>query len=199
MFCTHRPTSLRSAPQRRVHRRLCGRAAGFTLIETALTTIIIGTGVLAIVAAQQTYVYKNDWAQRTGLAMMLANELRELTLSLPAHDPLTHTTYLGPEPGENSVADFDDLDDFAGVVVAGYGEGTTFDPPINAMRVPIPNLDGWRQHITVENVLPQSIDSTFSAPLGSTDMMRITVTVDYKGPRDTEPMVVTQTTWVIAR
>ena len=31
------------------------RARGFTLIETALATIIVGTGVLAIMSAQQAF------------------------------------------------------------------------------------------------------------------------------------------------
>ena len=39
---------------------------GFTLIEAALTTAIVGTGVLSIMAAQQAYLRKNDWAQRAG-------------------------------------------------------------------------------------------------------------------------------------
>ena len=66
------------SPSRR-HRR----DAGFTLIEAALTTVIIGTGVLAIVGAQQAYHQKNAWAQRTGTAMLLANEIREMTMPLP--------------------------------------------------------------------------------------------------------------------
>ncbi len=174
------------------------RSAGFTLIEAALTTVIVGTGVLAIVAAQQTYVYKNDWAQRTALGMMLANELRELTLTLPMHDPLTGDSNIGVEAGENSVADFDDLDDFAGPIVSGYGQGLTFSPPINALRQTLNDLEGWSQHIKVESVLPESLDSVFTAPLGSTDMMRVTVRVDYQGPNDSEPMTITEMTWVVS-
>ena len=79
------------------------RDSGFTLIEASLTTIIVGTGVLAILAAQQAFHKKNDWAQRSGTAMLLANELREFTLSLPQHDPITGDTNMGPELGENDV------------------------------------------------------------------------------------------------
>ena len=175
------------------------RDSGFTLIEAALTTIIVGTGVLAILEAQQNFHIKNDWAQRTGTAMLLANELRELTLSLPQNDPFTGTDNMGPEPDEADVQSFDDVDDFAGPVnpTTLLGPGTDFSPPINAMRNIIPDLNGWSQHIDVVNVFPDNIGSSFGQPLGSTDLMRVTVTINYQRPIDSEPSMVTQLTWVI--
>ncbi len=181
-------------PQNRNH-----RAGGFTLIEAALTTVIVGTGVLAMVAAQQAYHKKNDWAQRTGTAMLLANELRELTLTLPMNDPFTGDATLGPEADENGVADFDDLDDFAGPVAGGVGPGTGFDPPINALRQPIADMNRWSQQINVVNVLPDNISSNVGQPLGSTDLMRVTVTVNYQGPNAVAPTAVTQLTWVVGQ
>lgn len=181
-------------------RRKAGRfRRGFTLIEAALTTVIIGTGVLAIVSAQQAYLRKSDWAQRTSTGVLLANELRELTLSLPMHDPIAGSANLGPETGENSVADYDDLDDFAGTVTNGTGAGITFSPPINALRQPIANVNGWSQEIKVENVLADNISSTITQPLGSTDLMRVTVTVRYQGPQLPEGAVITQLQWVVGR
>lgn len=173
--------------------------AGFTLIEAALTTVIIGTGVLAIVAAQQAYHKKNDWAQRTGTAVLLANELRELTLTLPMHDPLTGDATLGPEASENGIADFDDLDDFAGTVSSGVGTGTTFDPPVNALRQQIPNMAGWSQVIQVVNVLPDNISTTITQPLGTTDLMRVTVTVRYQSPQAATPLTITQLSWLVTK
>lgn len=188
-------------------RTLRRRGGGFTLIEAALTTVIVGTGVLAIVAAQQAYHMKNDWAQRTGTAMLLANELRELTLSMPYHDPITATANLGPETNEYSIDGenqlvpdvrlFDDLDDFAGPVTGGTGAGLTFNPPINALRNTIDNMDNWTQSIIVENVLPDDISSTFAQPLATTDMMRVTVTVSYQDTTDASPQTLTQLTWVV--
>ena len=177
------------------------RRAGFTLIETALATVIVGTGVLSIMAAQQAYHRKNDWAQRTGAALLLANELRELTLTLPMHDPITGTASMGPEADEITVGDYDDLDDFAGVVTLGQGAGIVFDPPINALSLPIDDLDGWTQRIDVHNVLPQniSVSDELTQPLGTTDMMRINVTVFYQGPRDDEPITMTTLTWVVGQ
>ena len=181
-------------------RKLCPRAAGFTLIEAALTTVIIGTGVLAIVAEQQAYVQKNNWSQRTATGVLLANELRELTLSLPASDPLTGQTNFGPETGENSVADFDDLDDFAGEVdTNGIGAGTTFDPPVNALRQEIPDMGNWSQFIEVANVLPDNISSTFTQPLGTTDLIRVTVTIRFQSPQDNQPTTITTLSWVVGQ
>jgi len=175
------------------------RNSGFTLLEAALTTVIVGTGVLAMVAAQQAYHKKNDWAQRTGTAMLLANELRELTIPLPMNDPFTGDAVLGPEPDEVSVVNFDDLDDFAGVVVAGVGAGTNFDPPINALRQPIANMNGWSQQINVVNVLSDNISSPIGQALGSTNLMRVTVSVSYQPPTSAVPGTITQLTWLIDR
>jgi len=178
------------------------RTAGFTLIEASLAIVIVGTGVLAILAAQQAYHRKNDWAQRSSTGMLLANELRELTLSMPMHDPVTSDQVMGAEVNESTVADFDDLDDFAGdVSVGGYGEGLTFDPPINALRQQINDLPGWSQTIEVVNVFPDNINVTsdLAQPLGTTDMMRVTVSARYQGPRMDAPMTVAQLTWVVNR
>ncbi len=160
--------------------------------------IIVGVGVLGIMAAQQAYHKKNQWAQRTGTGLSLANELRELTLTLPMHDPIFGDANMGPEAGEATVADYDDLDDFAGVVDAdGNGAGLNFNPPINALRLPIDDMNGWTQQISVENVLPGNISSVFTQPLGATDLMRVTVTVSYQGPNDNGPATISQLVWVV--
>lgn len=177
-------------------RRPTRRRGGFTLIEAALTTVIVGTGVLAIVAAQQAYHRKNDWAQRTGTAVLLANELRELTLTLPQHDPIS-PSHMGPESNETSVTQYDDLDDFAGPVSNGVGAGITFSPPINALKQAIPNLSGWSQRITVANVLDDNISTTFTQPLGTTRLMRVSVDVSYQAPGAADPMLMTTLTWVV--
>ncbi|MEM7624280.1 MAG: hypothetical protein AAF333_01490 [Planctomycetota bacterium] len=177
-------------------------AGGFTLIEAALTMVIVGTGVLAMVSAQQAYHIKNDWAQRTGTAQMLANEIRELTLVMPHHDPITGSDTLGVESNEivggsadpeADVVNYDDLDDFT-----GGGGAVTFSPPINGLRLPIADLDQWAQEVSVENVLPESLGGA-AYPIGSTDMMRVTVTVTYQSPQMAAPEDVTSMTWVVSR
>ena len=183
-------------------RRRCRRDRGFTLIEAALTTVIVGTGVLSIVAAQQAYHQKNDWAQRTGTAMLLANELRELTMPMPAFDPITGQTFIGPEPGEAGIDDYDDLDDFAGVSVDGGATypGLTFNPPIDALGRTIPDMTAWSQQITVEGVLEENIGSGVALTPGTAGTLtRMTVNILYQGPNDAVPNVVTQLTWVVGQ
>lgn len=187
-----------TARSRRPGRRPAS-ARGFTLIEAALTTVIVGTGVLAIVAAQQAFHAKNDWAQRTGTAMLLANEIREMTLALPLHDPITGKQNLGPEPNEADVTLYDDLDDFAGTVdMSGFGAGLTFSPPIDALRQPVADMEAWTQKVTVENVLPDYISAAFGQPLGTTGTMRVTVEILYRNPVNGADESITSLTWLVA-
>jgi len=190
------PTPDSLLPKRRRQRR---RAGGFTLIESALTTVIIGTGVLAILAAQQAYHMKNNWASRTSTAMLLANELRERTLSLPLHDPITGTATLGPESDETVPLAYDDLDDFAGTVTAGIGEGQTFNPPINALGLPLSDMDAWTQTIKVEKVPADHVDTAFPLGLdtGASDMFRVTVAVLYRDPSSGADEAVTELSWIV--
>ncbi|MEM6333369.1 MAG: prepilin-type N-terminal cleavage/methylation domain-containing protein [Planctomycetota bacterium] len=209
-----RDLSFQTATRQRRPRR--GRR-GFTLIEAALATVIIGTGVLAIVAAQQAYHQKNEWAQRSGTAMLLANEIREMTLALPAHDPATQLANLGPEANEiigvtPDVTLFDDLDDFAGAVdpASGRGPGTLFNPPINALRQVIPGDDmaQWTQEIVVERVWQGFVAAPSSGTLpalnvledtatGDRTIVRVTVRVLHQGPNDPQPLEVTSLSWLV--
>ena len=172
-------------------------SGGFTLIEAALTTVIVGTGVLSIVAAQQAYHRKNDWSQRIGTAVLLANELRELTLTLPIYDPLYGTAQLGPRANQTTVASYDNVCDFAGTV-SGVGTGMTFSPPINALAQQIPSMSNWSQTINVTNVLPDNINATLTQPLGTTQMVRVTVSINYTDPRNTTTTLYT-TSWIVAQ
>lgn len=119
-----RTTSLRRAPRR-----------GFTLLETALSTIIIGVGVLAVVEAQQSFLQRNSWSTAGSTATLLAGEIREMTKRFPRHDRFSGGLYLldddnpasltgwGLETGETDALDVDDLDDLDGAV---FGSATEF-------------------------------------------------------------------------
>lgn len=171
---------------------------GFTLIETALAIVIVGVGVLAMMSAQQAFHRKNRWSTHASTATWLANEIREMTLALPRHDPVTSTSFWGPEPTEVSIADFDDLDDFDGE----DGEGVIFSSalnngPVNARREVIPNMDGWSQSVFVYNVDPQNIAADPDPSLdGQTSMMRVEVVVSYQGPTDPEPIEIVRVSWI---
>jgi Tfp pilus assembly protein PilV len=171
-----------------------GCRGGFTLLETALALIIVGVGVLAIVSAQQAFHRQNAWSTHAGIAAHLANEIREMTLNLTRHDPVTGATFWGPEPNEASLVDYDDLDDFD-----GNGNGTIFaaaleNGPINAQRQVIANMPGWTQIVTVVNV--QSSDINTVVADGTSNMMRMEVVITYQGPQDQQPIEMTRVSWI---
>lgn len=148
-------------------------AAGFTLLETALTLVIIGVGVLAMVEAQAAFIQSNLWSSHAASGNFLAQEVREFARTMSRHDPVRgldedNAYAFGREPGELTTDDFDDLDDLDGM---RFGFGGDMDGPINALGAVIPeiNLDGtinldnegnpepmngWAQTITVEKVEP---------------------------------------------
>ncbi len=174
-----------------VHR---SRRGAFTLIETALAIVIVGVGVLAMVSAQQALHKQNSWSTHASIATSLGNEIREMTLNLPQHDPVTGLAFWGPEPTEPSLTDYDDLDDFDGggngsIFSAALGNG-----PINAQRQVIGNMDGWAQIITVQNVDPANI-TTVRAD-GSTTLLKMEVIVTFQGPGDAEPLEITRVSWI---
>ncbi|MFM7050646.1 MAG: hypothetical protein ACKOYN_00730 [Planctomycetota bacterium] len=163
---------------------------GFTLIETALATIIVGTGVLAVVTAYQAFHIQNRWASQAAVGQRLGNEIRELTLRFPKQDPVTGIAVWGPEADETGVADYDDLDDFDGFQFSAE-DGTG---PINAMGEVITEMPGWSQSVIVQYIDPFEITEVM--PDRSTDLVRVRVTVRFKGPTDPAPVEVTSVSWI---
>lgn len=206
------------------------RARGFTLLETALAMVIVTTGVLAIMEAQGAFIRSNRWSSHEATATYLANEIRERLRTLPRHDPVTGLSLggggvvvgLGPEAGEVTPDDFDDVDDYNTVL---FGVGGTFNGPIDAFGEVIPEVDasgavvmsggspvsliGWSQYVLVEKVSPTDFSNvrpwnetqnpSGSFPGRTVDQypLRVTVTVFYQGPYDPAPQPVTSMSWVV--
>ena len=129
---------------------------GFTLIEAAMATVIIGVGVVAMVDAQQVFIRSNNWSSKASTAAFLANEIREMTRFMPKHDPVTRIEVntsggsallfgWGIESNEFTVDDLDDLDDFDGVSFSNFGTITgvsgLYLGPINGFGRVIPEID----------------------------------------------------------
>jgi hypothetical protein len=192
------PLGSRTAGQRRV--------PGFTLIETALATIIVGVGVLAMVGAQQAFHQQNNWSTHASIAERLGNEIREMTITLPRHDPVTGfdaDTGLGwgMEANEAWVGDFDDVDDFDGdgnglVFSADWDPDTDDNGPINARREVITNMRGWQQVVTVHNVDPFDI-SGVAVDDGSTTMVMVEVLVQFTPYGQSTPLEMARVQWIV--
>ncbi len=180
----------RCAPSRRPP---LSRARGFTLIEAAIATMIVGSGIVAVMGAQRAFHLQNEWAAQAATAQQLGAEMRELMLGLPQRDPVTNDDLWGAEPDESGAGDFDDLDDFDGAAFdAADGSG-----PLNALREPIADMDGWRQRVVVENIDPFELTRTVDD--GASDLMRITVVVERRAAAGEAPQECTRVSWIAPR
>lgn len=139
---------------------------GFTLIEAAMTTAIIGIAFASMLELFATCTRQNRAAASITTAAMLATHIRETMLPLPFSDPNPLSATFGAEAGETT-ASYDDVDDF---------NGLTFNPPIDAGRQPIPQLSQYSQTVSVVNVNPSLPSGTGTA--GSA--VRVTVTILYQ-------------------
>jgi type II secretory pathway pseudopilin PulG len=149
------------------------RRTGFTLVEAAITTAIIGLGFVAVMELFTGTTRQNATADHMTSAMMLAGQMEEMLALLPMDDPTTGSqTSFGPE--EASVAQYDDLDDFAGAA----GAGTTFSPPVDCRLQAIPSLSQYTQRITVTRVLPDALDVTLN---GYTGACRVDISISLVG------------------
>lgn len=199
----------RSARRRTTAR---GRRSAFTLFEAALATVIVGVGVVAMVEAQQAFLMKNAWSTHTSTAMFLANEIREMTRNMPRHDrfsgglyfedPAAHLVFRGwgAEGNEVTPIDFDDLDDFDGVVFGTAPNlpgpvSAVYDGPINAFGTVLPqvswngavvvdqngdplSLQGWTQYVEVDKCDPHDFtalraDDYWEAAVGATPELEV--------------------------
>ena len=171
------------------------RHRGFTLIESAMAIVIVATGVLAMVAAQQAWHQQNAWAERAAIGARLGNEIREMTFHIPRHDPVTGSATWGPEANEMDAADYDDLDDFDGLSGSGLVlSGLDGSGPVNAMRELIPGMSQWTQTVRVRNIDPANINVDVAD--AASNMMRVEVTIDWHGPGAVAPTTVTRVNWI---
>jgi type II secretory pathway pseudopilin PulG len=168
-------------------RRLARR--GFTLVETGLAIVILATAMLAMLSAQEAFYQQNRWGERASQAARLGNEIREMTMALPINDPVTTSATWGPESGESSMADWDDVDDFDGLDVSSTG-GTG---PIDSTGLAIPGMNNWRQSVTVKSVEPTELETVVAD--GSSEAVRVSVDVYWQASGSPDELITT-VTWV---
>ena len=183
----------RPAGLRTTRRPRHARARGFTLIEAAIATVIVGSGIVAVMGAQRAFHLQNEWAAQAAVAQSLGNELRELMRGLPQNDPVTNRDVWGAEPDEHGVRDFDDLDDFDGAVFDSADE----TGPIDALRAPLAGLVGWRQRVEVVCIDPFELTRTVAH--GASDLMRVTVVVERRDAAGGTPREWTRVSWIAPR
>ena len=140
--------------------------SGFSLIEVLIAILLVGLAIVSLVAANSAFTMANGAGTDLSTAEFLFEQIRELTTPLPVSDPdSTGWTYFGAETGE-SLADYDDLDDF---------DGKSFSPPISAHRDILNIFNAYNQQITVENVNASDFEQVESDR--STNFVRVTVKI----------------------
>ncbi len=167
------------------------RRSAFTLIESALATIIIGVGVLAIMTLFEACTRQNHAGARMTTAMLLAGHVQEMMEGLTFSDPIKEGSF-GKEPGEH-IFIFNDIDDF---------DGQKFNPPIDSTRSNIPSLAQYTQEISVMPVHPNQPSSNTNElkpdmPKTSyTGAARIRVRIFYRAQPADPPVEVYRAQWI---
>lgn len=95
-----------------MRRRIKARQ-GFTLMEVLIASAILSFITLGIVQAVSAGQARTLDALKRSRAQALAEVLLEEILAKPYADPEGETTF-GPDTGESSRADFDNIDDYHG-------------------------------------------------------------------------------------
>jgi len=148
---------------------------GFTLIEAAITTVIIGVGCVAMLELLGSGTLANNEGAELTTAMNLAGNIRECMTGVGYSDP-TNPTHWGAEAGETSVTLYNDIDDF---------DGKTFSPPIDARRQSLgTNYSTWSQQVTVQCINPTNLRANMNhltLPPDQRPTCRCTVTVLHNG------------------
>ena len=156
---------------------------GFSLIEVAVATSIVGLSLAALLVATASNTRINSEGSKMLRAAYLAQEMREWTLLLPFQDPDEGDRDNPPGPDGTSPLSFvDDLDDLMDV---------TFTPPRDGQGYSMYGMDGWSQ--TVAITWHDPMDLSTEAAAGSTDLVRVQVDVVYRN------QTVLTTSWLVTR
>jgi hypothetical protein len=152
------------------------RRRAFTLIEAALVTSIVGIGIVSMLQLLAVGTVANREGAELTTGMVLARNIREMSIPLHFADPRYEYTWdiynppnWGMESGETP-ATFNDLDDLAGL---------TFSPPVDARRQVLNDFTGWAQHVTVQSVDPDHL--SINVPDATSPALRITVRITRNG------------------
>jgi prepilin-type N-terminal cleavage/methylation domain-containing protein len=159
---------------------------GFSLIEVLIATVLVGLAIAALVGANGSFSMANVAGADLSTAEFLVEQIRELTMMLPAAEAeATAWTVLGPETGE-TLATYDDVDDFDGF------DSDSVGAPIDAQRATLPALASFRQQVTVQKLNPSNFDEPWADNTDSS-FARVTVIILQNGRQ------ISAASWVRAR
>jgi prepilin-type N-terminal cleavage/methylation domain-containing protein len=170
------------------HCRVSRRRRGFTFIEVAVATVVIGLGMAGLVSMMGASGKVNSSATELTTAMNLANNIHELTERLLYTDG-----HWGKETGE-TISNCDSCDDLNGMA-PGSGSTTVVD----CVGQPMPTVagmdwSGWQQQISCALVDPTNVTQTIaSTDTSVNNVMRITCTIVHNSA------TVYQQSWIVVQ
>ena len=147
--------------------------------------VIVGVGILAMMQLLAICTTQNRSGGEITTATLLAENIRETMAGLPLSDPIWGHATFGPESGQ-SLAGYDDVDDF---------DGATLNPPIDAFRQAIPDLDHYTQIVSVTPVQPAQLNGSVSKST-YTGAVRVRVKVMYRSDPSQPLEEVHQASWI---
>ncbi len=149
---------------------------GFTFIEVAISTAIIGIGTAALMTLMGASTKSNAGAADLTTAMNLANNIHELTERLSYTDGAW-----GMDNGE-TIATCNSVDDLAGLRLGA--NGTSVVDALGKAMPTAPGMDwtGWQQQIDLALVDPTNVQQTLnSTDTTNNNVMRVTCTITRNG------------------
>ncbi|MFN0011769.1 MAG: hypothetical protein ACKVS8_09025 [Phycisphaerales bacterium] len=140
----------------------------FSLIETALATILIGTLLVATLNGVGAVALSRSQTSEHALASRLAQSLIDEVLQLPYNDPQTATCTLTPAAGEvtGNRSLFDNVGDYGGWVES---------KPTDKAGVALAGAPAFGRAVTLAYVVPATPNTT-----SGTDKGAVLITVSVK-------------------
>lgn len=144
------------------------RTRGFTLVEAAVSTVIVGTMVAAAVSVVGTAARGTQSERSIRHGQTLARAMMAEVMSTGFSDPQGGSG-CGPDSGESHAdrTTLDDVDDFCGISESW---------PTDHLGQPIPWAKSWVREVSVSNVAPAAPDTAVADNV-RTGLKRVTVKV----------------------
>jgi MSHA pilin protein MshD len=141
---------------------------GFSLLEVTVASVLVGVLLVAAMRTIGASAFAQSQAAERATGEFLADGLMAEILGKCYQDPDGNAVF-GPEPGESTKKDFDDVDDY---------QGWSESPPQFADGTAVPGFDGWTRRVSVVRVDPANPGVT---AIGETGAKQITVIVEHRG------------------
>lgn len=123
---------------------------GMTLMEALLASTMLSMGAAAVVLPFNVGAQSEQEDARRTLALYLGRELMEEIVSKPFDDP-EGSEGLGPDGGESSRSQYDNIDDYNGYK-DGYGKSIDYIAGMNNQAIEGAEIEGLQREVTIEYV-----------------------------------------------